>query len=108
MYGSDAMNSTEPEEFAQLVHEIRQLELAITTQVDKDEKASLLGGMKMIFQKSIVSSRNIKKGTILQFDDLAFKKPGDGIPASRYNELIGKVLSIDVMQNHKFELNDFN
>jgi sialic acid synthase SpsE len=45
--------------------------------------------MKMIFEKSIVSSRNLKKGTILLRKDLSFKKPGTGISAKDYKKIIG-------------------
>jgi len=37
MYGSDAKNSTEPEEFKHMVDNIRAAELAITSKIDKNE-----------------------------------------------------------------------
>ena len=42
MYGSDASNSTEPDEFKRLVDEIRQLEIALNYNVDKDKKVKYL------------------------------------------------------------------
>ena len=107
MYGSDAINSTEPDEFKRLVEEIRQVEIAKSYKVNKDEKAKDLADMKIIFEKSIVSSREIKNNEKIQFEMLAFKKPGDGIPARDYKKILGKKIRIQVGENHKFKLEDF-
>ena len=107
MYGSDAMNSTEPEEFERLVDEIRQIEVALSYKVDKDEKVKLLGNMKMTFEKSIVSADSISEFDTITFENLAFKKPGDGIPAGEYKKLIGKKINKSVEKNYKFKWEDF-
>ena len=57
MYGSDAKYSTEPDEFKRLVDEIRQIEIANSSEVDKDKKVESLKDMKMTFEKSVVSSK---------------------------------------------------
>ena len=90
MYGSDARNSIEPEEFRLLVDNIRFAEKAIHCNLDKDKKIATLKEMKIIFEKSVVSTRVINKGEVLTKEDFAFKKPGDGIPAREYKNLIGK------------------
>ncbi len=46
--------------------------------------------MKGIFQKSIVAKIKINNGDVLSMDNLAFKKPGTGIPASEIDSFIGK------------------
>jgi N,N'-diacetyllegionaminate synthase len=107
MYGSDAMNSTEPEEFKRLVDEIRQVEVAISNKIDKDKKVKSLGNMKMTFEKSIVSGDLIEKGTTITMEMLAYKKPGDGIPARNYKYLIGKKLKNKVNKDYKFSWEDF-
>lgn len=108
MYGSDAMNSTEPEEFKNLVDEIRKVETVLSNNIDKDEKVKSLGEMKMIFEKSIVSSRPLKKSDIISFEDLSFKKPGDGISARMYKEIIGKKLNKSILKDYKFKSEDFS
>ena len=107
MYGSDAMNSTEPEEFKRLVDEIRQIEVALAHKVDKDEKVKSLGNMKMTFEKSIVSAGSINEFDTISLKNLAFKKPGDGILAREYKKLIGKKLKKQVNKDYKFKLEDF-
>lgn len=108
MYGSDAMNSTEPEEFKNLVDEIRKIEIVLANNIDKDEKVKSLGEMKMTFEKSIVSSRPLKKSDIISFEDLSFKKPGDGIPAKMYKEILGKKLNKSILKDYKFKSEDFS
>ncbi len=90
LYGSDAANSTEPQEFKRLVDDIRAIERALVNPVDKDQSVSHLQNMKHIFEKSIVSAVNIDEGDVLTADMLAYKKPGNGIPAKEYMSVIGK------------------
>lgn len=96
MYGSDAKNSTEPEEFKRLVDDIRAVERTLSANVDKDKKVKELADMKLIFEKSIVASTDLKKGHVLRYEDIAYKKPGDGIPAREFKNVIGKKLLIDL------------
>ena len=107
MYGSDAMNSTEPDEFKRLVHEVRQVELALKSHVDKDKKVKSLFDMKVTFEKSIVSNCRISKSEVITENHLAFKKPGDGLPARQFRNIIGKKINKDVQKDHVFELSDF-
>ncbi len=103
MYGSDAKNSTEPEEFKHMVDNIRAAELAISSKIDKNEIVKELGEMKFVFEKSIVSARELKAGHVISEEDLAYKKPGDGIPARAYKEIIGKTVKTTIPANEKIE-----
>lgn len=103
MYGSDAKNSTEPEEFKHMVDNIRAAELAITSKIDKNEIVKELGEMKFVFEKSIVSARELKEGHVISEEDLAYKKPGDGIPAKDYKNVIGKKVIKNIAANEKIE-----
>ena len=103
MYGSDAKNSTEPEEFKHMVDNIRAAELAITSKIDKNGIVKKLGEMKFVFEKSIVSARELKEGHVISEEDLAYKKPGDGIPARAYKEIIGKTVKTTIPANEKIE-----
>ena len=107
MYDSDAMNSIEPEDFKRLVDEIRQIQIALSHNVDKDQKVRSLKDMKKTFEKSIVSRRSIKRLEIINERDLAFKKPGDGIPARDYNKILGKRIKKYVDKDYQFTWEDF-
>ena len=107
MYGSDARNAITPEEFAQLVEAIRTIELAEAHPVDKNHLVKSLSQMKQTFEKSIVSARALPKGHVLQEHDLAYKKPGNGIPAHQFKQLRGRRLGRAVTADHPFSMNDF-
>lgn len=101
MYSPDAQHSLEPDEFKMFVKEIRDVERAIFSKIDKDKIAEELREMKFIFEKSIVAKRNIPKGTVITFDMLDFKKPGDGIIADKYGEILGKIAKVNISRNTK-------
>ena len=64
--------------------------------------------MKKVFEKSIVSKKYIKKGSKLKFEDLNYKKPGDGIRADQYKKIIGKKIKKDIDVDKKIKFSDFN
>lgn len=90
MYGSDARHSLEPAELKDLVAGIRACEAMLQARVDKDAMAGRLQEMKHIFEKSVVALVDIEADAILTHEMLGIKKPGTGIPARRYNEIIGQ------------------
>ena len=63
--------------------------------------------MKRTFEKSIVSSRSIKPLEVITEEHLAFKKPGDGIPARQYNKVLGKRIKKCVDKDYQFIWTDF-
>jgi N-acetylneuraminate synthase len=105
MYGSDAKHSMEPEEFAVFSQGLRDIWKMRASPVDKAD-ASAYAEMKRIFQKSVVLQRDKKAGATLTLADLAFKKPGDGIPAARYGEVVGRKLARDAAADHKLSWED--
>jgi N-acetylneuraminate synthase len=102
MYGSDAAHSLEPGEWKAMASAIRELEVMMHNSVDKDD-LTLLGSMKTTFEKSVVAARDLPSGTMLAREDLAYKKPGDGFPASRYAELLGRSLTRPVSKDQRLE-----
>lgn len=89
MYGSDAPNAAEPEQFKDLVDGIRAIEIMMDNPVDKSD-ASEYAEMKNIFEKSIVSVVDIPAGTIINREMLGLKKPGDGLPAMYLDRIVGR------------------
>ena len=88
MYGSDARHSAEPDQFAELVHHIREIETIMSHPVDKSD-ASRFADMKEIFQKSVVSKVDIPEGAIITSEMLGIKKPGTGLSPGRFNDVVG-------------------
>ncbi len=100
MYGSDAMHSMEPDEFRVMVDGIRQIETMLTCPVIKDEAVGDLDEMKRVFEKSVVTRTPIPKGTVITEKMIATKKPGTGIPAKYFDEIIGKRTKVDLPVDH--------
>jgi N-acetylneuraminate synthase len=101
MYGPDAPFSATPDEMKELVKGIRAVEKALGTHMGKDKRSSSMKDMKVAFQKSIVARRDMPAGTVLRGEDLAYKKPGDGISASLYQKFIGRRILVDVLRDTK-------
>ena len=89
MYGPDASLALEPHELEELVDGIREISEILAAPVDKDAEAVALADMKEIFEKSVVSSREIPAGAVISREMVAAKKPGTGIPARRLDEIVG-------------------
>lgn len=106
MYGSDAANAMEPADFKVFSQGLKDIWVMIDHPVNKDNLAPYQE-MKNIFEKSIVSSCPINAGDRLTKDHFAFKKPGTGIPAARYQEFLGRKLKFDCRADYLFKEDDF-
>ena len=96
MFGPDVPASVTTAELRQLVDGVRSIEAMLRHPVDKDVVASELEPVRRAFTKSVVARQDLPAGTILRADHLAVKKPGTGIPAARWRELIGARLERNV------------
>jgi N,N'-diacetyllegionaminate synthase len=105
MYGSDAQHSMEPDEFKAFCSHVKEAAIIRANPVDKDDLQDYRD-MKHIFEKSVVTARAVQAGKSLKVADLAFKKPGDGISASHYTELLGRQVRIDLAPDHKITWED--
>lgn len=88
MEGPDHKASLEPDELKAMVSAIRNIEKALsgdgTKHVSNSERKNIA-----IARKSIVASRDIKKGELLTEDNLTVKRPGTGISPMRWDEIVG-------------------
>jgi N,N'-diacetyllegionaminate synthase len=95
MYGPDAALALEPHEFEELVDGIREIEAMLAAPVDKDNLEPF-AEMKQVFEKSVVSTREIPAGAVISSEMVAAKKPGTGIPARRLPEVVGRRARTDI------------
>ncbi len=96
MFGPDAPASLTIEQIKYLVKGVRQLEKALSTEMNKEDNERFQP-LKAIFEKSLAINKNLKKGHQLRLEDLEAKKPkGFGIDASNFRIAIGKKLSRDM------------
>lgn len=106
-FGPDVPASITPKGLKQLVAGVRFIERALMNPVNKQAMAESFTELRQVFGKSVVAARNLKDGHQLTIADLAFKKPGTGIPAARYREVLNRQLCRDVAANTLFSEEDF-
>lgn len=93
MEGPDHKASLEPDELKAMVKSIRNVELALGNRVKKpspSEKQNMIAA-----RKSIIANCAIKKGEKLSEDNLAIKRPGNGISPMRWDEIVGSIAQKD-------------
>lgn len=105
MYGSDAATAMEPDDFRAFCEGLRSIWQMQAHPVEKDDLSPFLE-MKRVFEKSIVTAHPVAEGHVLAAGDLAFKKPGDGISAARYRDLIGRRAARPLPAHYKIKDED--
>ena len=95
-FGPDVSSSLTIAELVQLVEGIRHIETALNCPIDKNQLAEEMAPLRRTFMKSVVAARDLAAGHRITEEDLATKKPGSGIPASRLHAVVGRILAEDV------------
>lgn len=94
MDGPDHKASLNPEELKHMVTSIRNIESAFGDGIKKCNENE--EDTKRAARKSIVASRNIARGEVLSYENISFKRPGDGVSPIFINEIIGKKAACDI------------
>lgn len=88
LQGPDHKASLEPQELKNMVTAIRNVEVALGSPekkvTDSEEKN------KLLVRKSIVALKEIKEGDLFSEDNLTVKRPGNGVSAIKWLDVIGK------------------
>ena len=87
MYGPDHKASIEPEGLQAMIKGIRNIEVALgdgKKVCSPSEKKNII-----VARKSIVAKRDIKKGEEPTEDNITTKRPGNGVSAMRWFEVLG-------------------
>lgn len=107
MPGADHALSLEPEDFAKMVLDIREVEkmLGSPEKVANDEEKRL----KSQRHRLISARRSLSAGEFLRFEDIALMRhlPGEtGLPPVAFDEAIGKMLARSVARNRPIKPED--
>ena len=87
MEGPDHKASLEPIQFKKMVEAIRNIELALGSSIKKASKSEMQN--IDIVRKSIVAKKKIKKGDVLNENNITVKRPGKGISPMKWDEVLG-------------------
>lgn len=95
--GMDNQMATEPEEFAQMIQQCRNVYIALGDEKRVVGSEEIAQREKM--RRSVIVTRDMKKGETIAREDLDVKRPGIGIPPGEMMDLIGRQLKDDIEQD---------
>ncbi len=97
MEGPDHRASLEPRELREMVHRLRNVAMALGDGIKKpapcEEKIALIA------RRSLVAAREIKKGKVIDREDIDIKRPGQGIPPRELGKVVGKKASAAILKD---------
>jgi sialic acid synthase len=105
MKGTDQPGSLEKSGLSKLVEYIRACELAVGDGIKAVNPATEAAKVKLA--RSVTSSRNIKKGEVLNEEMICLKSPGDGIKWVNREVVLGKTATKDIEADTTIRESDF-
>lgn len=101
MEGNDHKVSLLPEEFAQMVRTIRDVEEAMGVGT---ERVITQGEMmnREVLAKSLIAVRDLRSGTVITPEMVSTQSPGQGLQPNKRSQLIGRTLQRDVKASTPF------
>jgi N,N'-diacetyllegionaminate synthase len=102
MPGPDHRASIEPEELTELVKTIRNVEAALGDGIKRPMPCEIAN--KPIMQKSLVATRTISAGDVVQPDDLTSKRPGSGLQPKWFDRVVGKKVAKQIQKGEMLQL----
>lgn len=88
--GMDNNMAIEPNEMKKLTSECKNVFVALGT--TKRIVLDIEYKQRKNMRRSVIAAKNLSKGMVLKKDDLTLKRPGNGIPASRIDNVVGREL----------------
>lgn len=103
--GPDHRFSSTPAELAELVAGVRAIERALGSSAPGPAASELHA--RSAYRLSCVASRPLRAGDLVERKDVAFRRPGNGLPPSALDWLLGHRLTRDVALGKAFDASDF-
>jgi len=102
MEGPDHRASLEPDELKAMICAIRNIEKVMGDGIKRPFLSELKN--KPVVRKSIVATKDIRKGEAFTKENLAVKRPGDGISPMRWDEIPGRIAKRDFSADELIEI----
>ena len=102
--GMDNQMATEPDEMKQMIKSCLDVFSSLGTKERIVSQTEVEQSLKM--RRSIVAKININAGELLSLDNLEFKRPGDGLPPTEINNVIGKKIKSSVVVGQKISFDE--
>jgi len=101
---ADHWLSLDEKELNVLVKNLRTLEDSLGSEI-KDKKECEDGTHKFA-RRSLVAARAIKKGEVINENDITAKRPGNALAPKNYYKFVGKVASVDIAEDKQLDFSD--
>lgn len=105
-FGPDVPASVTFEELAHLRAGLEFVHTALHHPVDKDAAVAEMEPLRRLFTRSLVTRRALRAGETITADDLVLKKPGTGLTADAWDDVVGRTVVVDVPADHLLVLDD--
>jgi len=102
MLGPDHGSSLDPDELKEMIKAIRNIEVAMGDGIKKPSSSELKN--INIVRRSIVATRDIKKGEIFTEENITVKRPGTGISPMMWDKILGQTAQRDFLVDMPVEL----
>lgn len=103
--GPDRDVSITPHQFKELITYTRNIEKALGNQKKVQEKEKQIRNWAY---RSVVIVNGLKKGDVVQLENIKTKRPGIGIPSKEYKNIIGRTVNKTILPNSVLTYNDIN
>lgn len=100
--GPDHAASLEPEEFANMVRVIRNIEIALGDGIKRPQSSEFAN--MSVARKSLVASERIQEGAAFTSMNISAKRPGSGLSPMRWDEVLGQKATREYAPNEMIEL----
>lgn len=97
MKGPDHKISAEPKEFEELVKQIRDITTILGRSLKRPAKNEIK--IRAIVRKSIVASKDIKKGERFTMENITIKRPGTGISPEKLHVVLASTAGKDISKD---------
>jgi len=103
--GPDHKASLEPDELKEMVKVIRNIEMALGDGIKKPNKSEI--EIMKVTRRSLIATKDIRAGEIIEESDMAIKRPGTGILPKFKEIVIGMKLVNDIRRDEPFRWENF-
>ena len=105
MYGPDHSSSLEPNQFKQMIANIRDIEKSFGSKIKKPVFSELKG--RITSMKSLVARIDISKGSKFNKNNISIKRPGSGLKPNFYFKILGKKSKRNIKFDEIIKKEDF-
>lgn len=92
--GPDHRASLTPNELAELIKQVRNVEVALGDEEKKPAPSEM--ATAEVARRSLVAAHDVKAGTVLTATMIAIKRPGTGLPPRVLPKLLGRTVLFDI------------